>query len=249
MWQKKTTMVKTIRLALILILVQLFCNELNAQVWEPDSVYVKGRNYEIFDTTRIVSKNALGGNVFLGEGFWRGNISEYFSNQFYIGINLDIHRGRFVIQIDDYIGFGKVKQTMTFPGQLKWVKNDAEMSYMFGCNLGYSIVDNKYLLISPIAGVGGNYLTSSFWYSTSDNVENEPFLPYYKLGFFIDLKSLTLLDAHTRINDKDVYYTSLRLSFGINRPIGSPRYSEYYKGSMIYFTIGMGGLTRKNEKR
>ena len=105
------------------------------------------------------------------------------------------------------------------------------------------------MLISPIAGVGGNYLTSSFWYSTSDNVENEPFLPYYKLGFFIDLKSLTLLEAHTRINDKDVYYTSLRLSFGINRPIGSPRYSEYYKGSMIYFTIGMGGLTRKNEKR
>ena len=84
---------------------------------------------------------------------------------------------------------------------------------------------------------------------SSDNQENEPFLPYYKLGFFIDLKSLTLLQEHTRINDKDENYTSLRLSFGINQPIGNPEYSEYYHGSMIYFTIGMGGLSRRFEKK
>lgn len=242
-------MFKTIRFFLILILIQSVCNDLTAQVWKPDSVYIKGRNFEFYNSNLIASNNAAGGNIFIGEGFWLGNISEYFSNQFFIGCNIDFHRSKFIIQIDDYIGIGKVKQTMTFPNQFEWKKEKAGLSFMLGCNLGYSIIDNKNFLISPIAGIGVNILTSSLISSTNENSNNEPFLPYYKLGFFIDFKSLSILQKHIRINDKDENYTSLRLSFGINQPIGSPKYSEYFKGSMIYFTIGMGGLSRRYEKK
>ena len=241
-------MSKTTKIFLIGLIV-LIGNNLIAQEWQPDSVYVKGRNYEFYDSTLIASHKAIGGNIFLGQGFRNGNISDYFSNPFFIGINIDIHRKNLIIQIDDYIGFAKVKQTMTFPDQLEWEKNKAGLSFMLGCNIGYSLINTKNFKFAPIGGIGGDILTSSFMSSTNENSKNEPFLPYYKLGFFIDLKSLTLIQEHTRINDKDENYTSLRLSFGINQPIGKPKYSDYYHGSMIYFTVGMGGLSRRFERK
>jgi hypothetical protein len=211
---------------------------------EPDSIFIKGRNYDVFDSTLIPSHKALGGNIFIGHGIYNGNISEYFSNPYFIGINVDIHRKNFVIQIDDYIGFGKTNQTLTFPDQKEWGKNKAALSFMFGGNLGYSIIDNKHLKLVPLAGINATLLSSTFL-TTSDNSENEPFLPYYKIGFYIDFKSLVLLQEHIRINNVDENYTSLRLSFGLNSPIGNPKHSEYYKGPMFYLTIGMGGLSRQ----
>ena len=243
-------MIRSLKFILLSIFILTICNKLTAQESQHDSVYVHGKNYEFYDSTLIASNKAIGGNLFLGEGFWKGNISEYFSNQFLIGLNIDIYRSKFIIQIDDYIGTGKVKQTMTFPGQLEWKKDKAGSSCMFGCNLGYSIVDTKNLRFAPIGGIGGNLLTSSLMSSSiNENYKNEPFLPYYKLGFFIDLKSLTLLQERTRINNIDEKYTSLRLSFGVNQPIGKPKYSDYYNGSMIYFTIGIGEFSRKFKYR
>ncbi len=211
---------------------------------EPDSVFVKGHNYEIFDSTLTASCNAMGGNIFLGHGIYTGNISEYFSNPYFIGINLDIHRKNLVIQIDDYIGFGKTKKTLTFPEGKEWKENKTALSCMFGGNLGYSIIDIKNIKLVPLAGINGTLLSSSI-FTTSENSKNEPFLPHYKIGFYIDFKSFVLLQNHIRVNDMDENYTSLRLSFGYNAPIGSPKYSEYYKGPMFYFTIGMGGLSRQ----
>ncbi len=215
-----------------------------AQNFEPDSIFVKGRNYEFFEASLVPSHKALGGNIFLGHGIYKGNISEYFSNPYFIGINVDIHRKSFVIQIDDYIGFGKTKQTLSFANQKNWKDNKVALSFMFGANLGYSIINNKHIKFVPLAGLNANLLTSTFL-TTSENLENEPFLPYYKIGFYIDFKSLVILQDHVRINNVDENYTSLRLSFGLNSPIGNPKHSEYYKGSMFYITLGMGGLSRQ----
>ena len=40
-------------------------------------------------------------------------------------------------------------------------------------------------------------------------------------------------------------YTCLRLSFGINPHIVTPKYKSYFKGEMIYITIGMGGSVER----
>lgn len=221
-----------------------FANKIMAQNNEPDSIFVKGRNYEVFDTTLTPSNKALGGNIFLGHGIYKSNISKYFSNPYFIGINIDIHKKNFVIQVDDYIGFGKTKQTLAFRDQKEWKENKAALTFMFGGNLGYSIIDNKHIKLVPLAGINATLLSSTF-FTTSENSENEPFLPYYKIGFYIDFKSIVILQNHIRINNVDENYTSLRLSFGLNSPIGNPKYSEYYKGSMFYVTIGMGGLSRQ----
>lgn len=227
-----------------LLFYMFFADKIMAQNNEPDSIFVKGRNYEVFDATLTPSNKALGGNIFLGHGIYNSNISKYFSNPYFIGINIDIHRKNFVIQVDDYIGFGKTKQTLTFSDQKEWKENKAALTFMFGGNLGYSIIDNKHIKLVPLAGINATLLSSTFL-TTSENSENEPFLPYYKIGFYIDFKSIVILQNHIRINNVDENYTSLRLSFGLNSPIGNPKHSEFYKGSMFYVTIGMAGLSRQ----
>ncbi|MEP2026245.1 MAG: hypothetical protein ABJH98_11700 [Reichenbachiella sp.] len=186
---------------------------------------------------------ALGGNIFLGYGHLKGNISNYISNPIFLGINVDILRGKMVFQIDDYIGFGKTIQTLSFPDDLEWSENMPALHFMLGGNFGYTILNTEAIKIVPLSGIGINLLTSSFL-TSSDNSKNEPILPYYKLGCYIDIKSLRLFKDHRSFNyDED--YTCIRLSFGINSPIGTPKYENYYDGNMVYFTIGMGGLGRQ----
>ena len=211
--------------------------------YKPDSIFVKGRNLEVFDSTLVPSHKALGGNIFLGHGIYNGNISTYFSNIYFGGINIEFHRKNFVIQIDDYIGFGKTKRTLKYPDQKEWKENKAALSFMLGSNFGYSVLDNKHITLVPLAGINVSLLSASI-FKISENMENEPFLPYYKIGFYIDFKTIVLLQNHLRLNKTDLYYNSLRLSFGLNSPIGNPKHAEFYEGPMFYVTIGMGGLTR-----
>ena len=183
---------------------------------------------------------ALGGNFFTGYGLLNGNISEYFTDPFFIGMNIDIIRQKFVIQIDDYIGFGKTKKTMEFPDDLEWSKNKAALHFAIGGNFGYTLVNSESFKLVPLAGIGFYGITSKIL-DSNYNTLNEPLFPYYKLGCYIDVKSLRLFKNNYSFNYGDKY-TCIRLSFGINRQIGIRKYDSFYQGNMMYFTIGMGGL-------
>jgi hypothetical protein len=167
------------------------------------------------------------------------HIANYIINPIFIGINIDIHRQRLVIQIDDYIGFGKAKKTMEFPDDSEWPKNKAALHFMLGGNLGYALINSESFKFVPLAGIAFDLLSSTFL-GSSENRKNEPFLPYYKAGCYLDLKSLRLFKNSYSFN-YDLSYTCIRLSFGMNSPIGRPKHEEYYNGSMVYFTIGTGG--------
>lgn len=214
------------------------------------NIVVKNNKFHIVEISQIVNLDqeystdkyrALGGNIFLGYGKLNGNISNYISDPIFIGLNIDFHRQRWVIQIDDYIGFGKVKETMNFPEDLKWAENKAALHFMGGVNLGYSLINTNSFKIVPLGGIGFDLLTSTVL-GSSENQKNEPFLPYYKLGCYFDLKSLRLFNNNNSFNYNDDY-TCVRLSFGLNSSIGRPKFDEFYKGSMFYFTIGMAGFS------
>jgi len=185
---------------------------------------------------------AVGGNISVGYGLLTGNISEYFTNPFLVGINVDILRQKMVIQIDGHLGFGKTKKTMEFPDNLEWAKNKMALHAMLGGNFGYTLVNAKSLKFVPLAGIGFSGISSSF-ITVSDNSINEPLFPYYKIGFYTDIKSLRLFGSDYRFNYDDGY-TCIRLSFGIKSQIGTRKHESFYQGNMIYFTIGMGGLAR-----
>jgi len=229
----------------ILTAILLFFSSSVLYAQEPkiDSIICKGRNIEIYTQDLKASRKALGGNIFLGKIKYSGNLSRFFKDPFIIGINLDFHRNKWVWQIDDYLGFGKTKEKMIFTENDIWDKDKSVYSVMLGGNLGYTLYDTRNIKFVPLAGINIQMLGSTFM-STSDIAEYEPVLPYFKMGFYIDFKSLVLLQNHIRINHEDENYTSLRLSMGINLPLSKGNYEEYFHVPMLYLTLGMGGLSR-----
>lgn len=200
------------------------------------------------DSTVVNTNKAIGANIFLGQGYYFGNISDYFTNPFLVGISLDIYRGNFVIQIDDYYGFGKTKQTLTFSDNKEWTKDENAYSWMLGCNVGYQLYNNQRIKFVPIAGVGFNDL-SSLMFASNDLSKYQPTLPFYKLGFFADIKTSKLRRKTNDELPKRENHFGVRLSFGVNSPIGTSDYPEYYNGTTVYFSIGFRGLSRKYEQR
>lgn len=224
----------SIHYLIVSLLLFSFNNQIIAQ-----EIYYNSENSEKYDN-EVEKYKALGGNIFVGYGLSTGNISEYFTNPFLVGINVDILRQRMVFQIDGYLGFGKTKKTMEFPDNLEWSKNKMALHSMIGGNFGYTLVNTEALKFVPLAGIGFSGITSSFL-TVSDNSKNEPLFPYYKVGFYIDIKSLRFFRGDYRFN-YDGGYTCVRLNFGIKSQIGKRKYESFYQGNMIYFTIGFGGL-------
>ncbi len=211
------------------------------EIIKPDSIHVSGRNYQFFDSTATTTRFALGINLFLGNAIFQGNIAKHFTNPYYVGFQINLYFGRVVFQLDDYVGICKVKRTMTFPEQLQWAKGKNAGSVVLGVNLGYSFIERRKINMTLFNGVGTNLMLGI---KNPGNSANEPSLPYYKVGCHIDFKSLTIFDDHVRINNADVNYASLRLSFGYNIPTRTPLYVGYYAGSMMYVSIGIGMIQR-----
>ncbi len=207
---------------------------------KPDSIHIKGRNYQIYDSTVTLTRFAIGGSFNVGTAIFQRNLSKHFTNPYYFSLQLNLHFNKFILQFDDYVGFCRTRQTMLFDS-LQWKKNTTSASIALGLNLGYSFFERKKITISLITGFGTNRMRSI---KNSDNYKKEHSLPYYKIGFHVDFKNIALTEDHIRINDKDVYYSSLRVSFGFNSPTGTPRYSEYFSGSMFYISIGTGVIQR-----
>ncbi|MCZ2101375.1 MAG: hypothetical protein LC107_07560 [Chitinophagales bacterium] len=112
--------------------------------------------------------------------------------------------------------------------------------FMFGGNVGYALVNNRTFLISPVAGLGLNILTSSPFPSSNDNTNNEPTLVYYNLGGFINIKPFQLFRRRYLLNGQDIQYSYLRINAGVKQGIVNTKYPEYYTGSMVYISLGLG---------
>jgi len=188
------------------------------------------------------TNNAIGGNFFFGTGIYTGNISDYFSNPFYVGLNLEYYRNGFVIQFDDYIGFGKTQDVIEYTALERWEKSDFVLSGMINLGLGYTIVDNDKIMVVPIAGIGFNKFAADLDELYDFKNEFKPVIPHIKLGGYIDLRAIKLFKDNPSFNTDNGSYSCPRISFGYTFPISETDYSEFYSGSQVYLTLGFGGL-------
>lgn len=172
-------------------------------------------------------------NIFIGYGILNRNISRYFTDPFFVGVNYEFIRGKFVIQIDDYIGFGRVKNTMTFPNNLEWQEYSAVTHFLVGGTFGYTLKNSRRIKFVPLVGAGVNGITDRLLVH-NENIDNEPLFPYYKIGGYLDIKLIKSSEKRYRSH-------RIRLSSGFNGQIGKRKYTDYYSGSMFYFTIGISG--------
>lgn len=186
--------------------------------------------------------DAIDFNWFLWYGKFTGNLTNYFTNPAFIGLNIDVYKNRILYQIDDMVAFGTIltKKTMTFSNNFE-VKNHVSTDCATGSlNIGYELIDNDYITLVPLAGAGVFSVSSS----NNANTNYEPTNWSYKLGVFIDCKSL----ATSRKNTPDNYHC-IRFSLGFTSLINNTIYPQYFKGSMISFSIGIIGRGNIKHKK
>ncbi|MBR9923124.1 MAG: hypothetical protein GYB31_20030 [Bacteroidetes bacterium] len=205
-------------------------------------VKVNAQINEVESKPVLYTDNSIGGNFFIGNGIYAGNISDYFSNPFYVGINLEYYKNRIVIQFDDYIGFGKTIKDIDYGAQEMWDKDNFVLSGMIDLSIGYSLIDNDNIMIVPLSGIGFNKLSASLdgLYDFGDKYK--PIIPHIKIGCYFDLRVWRFFKNNTSFNAKDGSYSCPRLTFGYTLPLGQVDYSEFYDGNQFYITVGFGGL-------
>jgi len=207
--------------------------KVESKTFTQDTVPKKNSNFHK-KSKKLPLIDAIDANIFLWYGKFNGNLSNYFTDPVFLGLNIDIYKNRVLYQIDDMVALGTTltKKTMTFPSQLEWKKGTSSECVTGGINIGYEIIDNKLFTIVPLVGLGIFGLSSG----NANNIDNEPTNWSYKVGFFVDCKSLAL----SRKNTSDGYYC-IRFSVGLTSPINHTIYPEYYQGSMMTFSIGIMG--------
>lgn len=225
---------KSLILLLVISIVAVQSKAAELLVKEADSLNKLHYNQDLPEKYR-----AIGFGISLGYGILDGQISQYFSNSVFLGVNLDFFKQRMLIQIDDYIGCGFIKKEMQFSKDLKWRDNKMAMHFKLGGNIGYAALDNSHIKVVPLAGAGIGLLTSSL-ISDSKCPECQPVLPYYKLGAVVDLKSVNLF--YNDLYDDEEYF-GLRFSVGWNAPLGKPKNAAFFNGNMLYLSIGIGGFS------
>lgn len=230
----------------IILYFSIFSSE--AQKQYPYGLVNKKYQIEIVDTNFIVSNKAFGGSTFIGYGMNFNNISHYFTDPILIGFTLDFYINKFLFQGEANLGFGKTIKEMLFSDGHFWGKDKFALSAHSGLKLGYSIVDNRHILLTPNLGIGTKTMTSNFLFTYNNSTYN-PLLALYKIGLFMDVKSLRFMQNQIRINNQEVNYVCLRLSINYEGVIGKPKYADYFYGNMLYFTIGMGGLGRSCHRK
>jgi hypothetical protein len=231
-----------IRIIGVIFLTGLVSHRSPAQNLSGDSKYFESISHNYSDSVFGVKNKAVSGSLFLGYGFFNGNISNYFSNPFFIGLSLELHRGKLFFQFENRDGTLKTKETLIFPDKEAWEKDEYVFSFTLGINIGYSFINTPSYRFATMAGIGLNCLMTPLSVLVPDNSEVKFYLPYCKIGFLTDVKTNVSGRYKQAINYRAGNYSGIRLGFGIDMPVGTSEYPEYTHGPLIFFSVGISSF-------
>ena len=178
----------------------------------------------------------FGGSVGIGYELLSGNMSNYIKNPFTLPITFDMLYKNLLIQVNLDAGYSKLKSSINFPDGLSWNKGDNAWHNYVGGNIGYGIINNDHIIISPVIGYAYKYISKTWW-ATSDITKHEPEGNYLNVAAIVDFKLKKMENG----NNKGKYagYSGLRITIGSYIELGDTRpYPQYYNGSTFYFSIG-----------
>ena len=207
--------------------------------------------YETFIRTNIrykyePSKWGIGIEFFSGFGMFTGELSEMYHNHGVLGVGFDIEYHKFTLYLRNYIGFANTKQDREIAGVL-WTKGSPAQMFFPDASLGYAVVENDKIKISPFAGVGGASIGPG-----SLELEERPelealevgFSPSYTLGLNLNIKMGWDTSIISMNDDKSYWFIRIRYGYTM------PQFGNYslHNGNVHQLTIGMGGLYRRMKR-
>ncbi|MDT0675803.1 hypothetical protein [Autumnicola musiva] len=188
-------------------------------------------------------------DFFLGYQFLTGEISNMFGNGMALGHGFDLEYKDFTLFLRNFIGFSKTLEDIENSSGI-WNKGAQARQFIPELSLGYAILDNEKLKVSPFAGIGGYALTP-----TEVDREEKPELDDLQIGFVtaytlgvnadIKLKWGTGLLLETSSNNKTYWFLRGRYGYVMPR-LGD--YPDSFHGNTHYFTLGIGGVFRTSKR-
>ena len=190
------------------------------------------------------SKWAFTAEFFSGYGIFTGQLTNSFRNNVPMGVAFDILYKRYVLFLRDYIGFTRTLDSLQFESVV-WEKKAQGRVFLPEASLGFLVVDNEFIGISPFAGIASTSVSP-----TSFDVQKKPeyedaglnFTTTYTFGANVDLKF-----GRSHYGSRPTHSWFVRIRYGYNKPQFDKKY-EGYSGNMHYITVGAGGFNR-NWKR
>jgi hypothetical protein len=205
-------------------------------------------NYEEYIRNNIrykfaPSKWGLGFEFFTGFGMFTGELSEMYNNHGVFGLAFDVEYNKFSLYLRNYIGFAKTKQDRENSGVI-WSKDSPAQMFFPEASLGYAVLENDKIKLSPFAGIGAANIGP-----VTTDLEQRPeleelevgFSPFYTIGLNLNLKLGWKVDPFLTLR-QDKSYWFIRLRYGYTMP----QFNDYpmHGGNVHQLTIGIGGMYR-----
>ncbi len=219
---------------------------LNEQAGEFLDHYSSGRYGEFtrqYIRYKMVPKNwGITFEFFTGYGFFKGNLSEHYTNNIPFGVAFDICYKNFELYLRDYIGFNKTRQDKVYSlGTFE--KGSRTMVFLPEASLGYVMYNDNRLKVSPFAGIGAMDISPS----TADT-EKTPELKEVNLKF--NTTTMAGINFDIKFGPQRTPQFRPKASYGFMRvryALNFPQFGKKYdgmEGTMHYVTIGFGGMAR-----
>lgn len=196
----------------------------------------------------VPSKWGFTFEFFSGYGIFNKELQQHFTNPIPIGVAFDIYYKKTALFLRDYIGFSKTKTDIGDQENV-WKKNSQARVFLPEASLGYVALENKFLKVTPFAGIAGTDITP-----TEYDKEHNPnlkkaglkFTTTYATGINLDIK-MGKTNA-TMVSFSEESYWFLRIRYGYTWPQFKNKYGEF-DGTMQYITIGVGGFGRAIKRK
>jgi len=187
------------------------------------------------------SKWGLGFEFFSGFGMFTGELNDLYNNQGVLGVAFDIEYNKFTLYLRNYIAFGETKQDRENAGVL-WPKNSQATMFFPEASLGYTVLENDKIKLSPFAGIGAAHIGP-----TETDLEQRPelenlevgFSTSYTLGLNLNIKlGWEVQNLLTLREDKSYWFVRLRYGYTM------PQFNDYpmHQGNVHQITVGIGGI-------
>ena len=177
---------------------------------------------------------------FTGRGVFTKTLKEDYSDSFLYGISIGICYKKFELYPRYYIGFNKTNREYNYPNGI-FEKNSPNRVFYWETSLGYVIMENKTLKLSPFIGVGEMRISPPNSRIATNQALKE--LSYtsnvFPAGFNFDIK----LGKEKYSFRAKSSYAFLRLRYSYIFTKFDKKYD--FSGNMHTIILGIGGMERR----
>ncbi len=169
-------------------------------------------------------KIGIGMHVGYGNEFLLGEANTYFPPRHGLKFGWDIPIYRFCVYMDGMLGFGTPTPRDFYNAGYLWEKGRTQRAGNIELGLGYALVDNSWLCLSPFVGIGVGFTDIDEQKGenlTADEKEVDGFR--FQAGLMADIKFLRIYDELGQYNENSVRL--MAYAARTNLPIPGPSWS------------------------